>query len=126
MGQASSKFKVTKEIRAILLSDPAITSIIGDRIFPIVADKNTEGDFIIYQREKYSKKRTKMGVYQQECLVYVNAVSEDYDRSQELAELINESLEGVFTDPDMDIKLEDSSEDYEAGKYIQILLFSIE
>lgn len=121
-----NKFKITTEVRIILLGSPGISALVGDKIFPLVAEKDTVGDFIVYQRDGYKQEYTQMGVARQIPLVFVNAVSDDYDRSQELASLIYEALEGTFTDPDMRIHLEDSTEDYEDGKYIQVLQFSIE
>jgi len=122
---AESKFKITTKVRAVLLAKTEIANIVGNQIFPVVAPKNTKGDFIIYQRDEYSKDYTKMGIREQACRVYVNAISEDYDRSQELAYQINESLEGIHHDLGMDVKLVDSTEDFEDGKYIQVLLFDI-
>lgn len=126
MGHANNKFSITNEVRAILLEAPAVSAAVSDKVFPLVAPKDTAGDFIIYQRDEYSIDRAKMGMVTQKCRVYINAVSEDYDRGQQLAAAIFEALEGDFIEPDMRIRLEDSTEDYEAGKYIQILLFSIE
>lgn len=121
-----SKFKVTTEIRGILLGSPDVFDLVSDKIFPLVAPTDTIGDFIVYQRDGFKQEHTQMGVARQIPIVFVNAVSDDYDRSQELASLIYEALEGTFTDPDMRIHLEDSTEDYEDGKYIQVLQFSIE
>lgn len=120
-----NKFKITTEIREILLNNESITNIVGDRIFPIIAPKDTIGDFIIYQRDEYSTKDSKMGVYQHRITVYINAISDTYDRAQDLAENIYKGLEGKYKNPDMTIKLLDSTEDYEDGKYIQVLLFQI-
>lgn len=122
---AESKFKITTKVRAALLAKSEITDIVGKQIFPVVAPKNTKGDFIIYQRDEYSKDYTKMGICEQSCRVYVNAISEDYDRSQELAYQINEALEGKHIDLGMDVYLVDSTEDFEDNKYIQVLLFDI-
>lgn len=121
-----NKFKITTEVRGILMSDPEIQKKVDKKIFPLVADTDTEGDFIVYQRDGYKQEYTKMGVARQIPIVFVNAVSSDYDKSQELAGLIYEALEGSFTDPEMTIHLEDSTEAYEDGKYIQVLQFSIE
>lgn len=120
-----SKFKVTSVIATILLADEKIISLVGDNIFPLNAEKDTKGDFIIYMRDEYSIERSKMGIITQKCNVYINAVSENYNRGQELADLIFNSLEGTFKNPDIEIHLEDSTEDYVDGKYIQVLLFSI-
>lgn len=122
---AESKFKITTKVRQALLANAEISAMVGSRIFPVVAPKNTKGDFIIYQRDEYSKDYTKQGIYQEACKVYVNAISEDYDRSQELAYQINEALEGFHQELNMDIKLIDSTEDFEDNKYIQVLLFDI-
>lgn len=121
-----NKFKVTTEVRSLLLDSPEVFALIEKRIFPLFAPEDTDGDFITYQRDGYKQERTQMGVSTQKPQVYVNAVSNDYDRSQELASLIYETLEGTFKNPDMKIHLEDSTEDYADGKYIQVLLFSIE
>lgn len=121
-----NKFKVTTEIRSLLLSSPAISSLVQDKIFPLVAPTDTQGDFIIYQRDGYKTEYTKMGRYMDKPLVYINAVSDDYDRSQEIASVIYDYLEGDFVNPTMRIRLEDSTEDYEDGKFIQVLQFSIE
>ena len=122
---AESKFKITTKVRAALLDKPEIAAMVGIQIFPVVAPKDTKGDFIIYQRDEYSKDYTKMGISEQSCRVYVNAISEDYDRSQELAYQINECLEGKHPDLGMDVWLVDSTEDFEDNKYIQVLLFEI-
>ena len=122
---AESKFKITTKVRAALLAKPEITALIGDQIFPVVAPKDTKGDFLIYKRDEYSKDYTKMGISEQTCRVYVNAISEEYDRSQELAYQINEALEGKHPGLKMEVFLVDSTEDFEDNKYIQVLLFEI-
>lgn len=122
---AESKFKITTQLREVLLSSVGVSSLVSVRIYPIIAPKDTKGDFIIYQRDEYSKEYTKMGICSQRCRVYVNAVSDDYDRSQELAYQINECLEGFHTNLNLDVKLIDSTEDFEDGKFIQVLLFEI-
>lgn len=122
---AETKFKITTKVRIALLARTEISEMVGNQVFPIVAPKNTKGDFIIYQRDEYSKDYTKMGISEQRCRVFVNAISEDYKRSQELAYQINESLEGFHTDLKMDVKLVDSTEDFLDNKYIQVLLFEI-
>ena len=118
-------FKVTTEIRAIILSSKEITAIIGNKVFPIIAPEGTNGDFIIYQRDGYKQNDTKFGVALQIPIVNICVISEDYDRSQDLASLIYDSLSRKFNNPNMVIKLEDSTEDYVDKKFIQVLQFSI-
>lgn len=118
-------FKVTTEVRAILLCSEEIEISIGENIFPIIAPENTGGDFIVYQRDGFKQETTKFGVAIQTPLVNVTAISENYDRSQDLACLIYDTLSGSFTNPDLTIQLEDSTEDFIDNKYIQVLQFSI-
>lgn len=118
-------FKITTEIRSILLASGEITAVIGEKVFPIIAPENTAGDFIVYQRDGFKQEYTQMGIASQSPLVNVTAVSDNYDRSQDLASLIYDTLSGDFRDPDITIRLEDSTEDFIDNKYIQILQFSI-
>lgn len=122
---AESKFKITTKIKTALLESAEISKAISG-VFPIVAPKETVGDFIIYQRDQYSKEYTKMGVCKEQCRVYVSAIAKSYATSQELAYQINECLEGVHKDLNMSIRLIDSTEDFEDEKYIQVLLFEVE
>lgn len=118
-------FKITTEIRSILLASGEITAVIEEKVFPIIAPENTAGDFIVYQRDGFKQEYTQMGIASQRPLVNVTAVSDNYDRSQDLASLIYDTLSGDFRDPDITIRLEDSTEDFIDNKYIQILQFSI-
>ena len=125
MGRAQSKFRVTTTIRNMLISSEDIKGYVGEKIFPLIAPEGTDGDFILYKRDQYRIDRTKMGICRQEAKVYINIVSSDYDRSQQIAESVFECLDGEWGNPAVVIHMEDSTEDYTDGKYIQILLFSI-
>lgn len=65
-----------------------------------------------------------MGLFSQQCRVFINVVSDNYDRSQDIAELILGVLEGDRSNG-LRIRLKDSTEDYEDKKFIQVLLFEI-
>lgn len=126
MGRAEQKFTITTEVRKILLDYEPIRTAIGTKVFPVVASEGTDGDFIAYFRDEYSLDYSKMGITSQRCTIVVSAVSEDYDRSQELARWIFEALQGDFKDPEMRIRMIDSTEDFADKKYLQILKFTIE
>lgn len=99
--------------------------MVSDRIFPLFASKDTSGDFIIYSRYKYTRIRNNMG-YLEECQILIVVGSDNYDRSQLLAEYISNSLEGNKVDGVIyQSSLLDSTEDYESDLYLQILLFEI-
>lgn len=121
------KFKVTTFIRSLLMANADIMNIIGNRIFPVVAPTDTAGTLIVYWRDSYSVEETKMGVAAEKCHIWIEISSDDYDESQNLAELVYLALYGE-KDNYM-ITLKDSTEDLETTpvdkKYIQVLLFEI-
>lgn len=126
MGRAEQKFTITTEIRKILLDFEPIRVAIGTKVFPVIAPGGTEGDFITYFRDEYSLDYSKMGITVQRCTVIVSAVSENYDRGQKMAKWIFEALQGDFQNPEMRIRMIDSTEDFVDKKYLQILKFTIE
>lgn len=121
------KWKIGNDIRAWLLADSGITGYVSTNVFPLVAPENVEGDFIIYNRDKYSKVWTKMGVVDDVCEVFVTIVSDNYDRSVEIAEIVDKVITGEHTDTNKRIiaDLVDSTETFDDFKYIQTLLFKI-
>lgn len=122
------KWKIGNDARSILLTNTGITAQVGTNIYPLVAPENVKGDFIIYQRDKYSKTATKMGVYEDECQLVVTAVADNYDNALNLAELIDNTLTGKHTNDNgvtITIDLADSTETFDDLKYIETLLFKI-
>jgi len=123
-----TKFSITTDIRKLLIENVDLNTIINNNIFPIVAPEGTTADFIIYYRDKYGKEYTNFGVSNENCAVWICAVSSNYDTSQQLAELINDSIEGKHYNVDgylYECRLKDSTEDFTDKKYIQILVFEI-
>ena len=126
--QSYQKWFIGNEIRSIMLADEGIVEQVGNHIYPIVAAENTIGDFIVYSRQKYSKKTVQMGVYQDECELAVVAISENYDNAVSLASKIDNALTGkhvLASGMKVDILLSDSTEIFDDNKYIETLLFTI-
>lgn len=122
------KWFIGNDIRKMLLNDEGITEQVNTNIFPLIAPESTEGDFIIYMRNKYSKSAVKMGVYQDECEVAVVAISDNYDSAVALASKIDNALSGLHTLENgvrLQINLADSTEVFEDNKYIETLVFNI-
>ena len=128
MIKAFTKFSITTDIRKLMIENVELQSIINNKIFPLFAPEGTTEDFIIYYRDKYGKDYTNYGIYNEHCVVWIAAVSEDYDRGQNIAELINEAIEGKHNNTsgyEYECQLIDSTEDFEDKKYIQILVFEV-
>ena len=122
------KWYIGNEIRTLLLNDENIVEPVKTNIFPLIAPESTEGDFIIYIREKYKKLAVKMGVYQDECEVAVIGISDNYDNAIALASKIDNCLSGYHileNGVKIQITLADSTETFEDDKYIETLVFTI-
>lgn len=134
INKEDTKFKVTTVIRKFLMQNNTLKLLIGNRIYPVLAiEEAGEGDFIAYQRASYSQMKTKQGIYDQYVSIIITCVSSDYDTSQEIAEQVYLCLQDIYNYIDEEtgivinhIDLEDSMEDYGAGKFIQILKFKVE
>jgi hypothetical protein len=134
LNKKDTKFKVCNVIRKFLLENETLQLLVGNRIYPIMAVEGIgDGDFIVYQRESYGQSRTKQGIYEQTCSVFIVCVSSDYDTSQEIAEQVYLTLQDVnnYVDEETDIVINkidmvDSTEDYAADKYLQVLKFRID
>jgi hypothetical protein len=139
-----SNISVTNAVRTILLENEDIEAKLKHtdndgnvtyNIFPLFAPDGTDGDFIIYKRDGFDLERSKMGISQENCKIIMNVVSDKYDESQSLAELVYKTLEHSFKTPlKITIQLTDSLEDVDTIKdtsgttcikYTQILYFSI-
>lgn len=123
-----TKFKITTDIRKMLLNNTGLTAYVENRIYPIIAPENTTGDTILYYREQYSRGQNQMGPYGDTCQVMLIVISDNYDKSTEIVELINNIVEGTHKDSSGNTykcNLKDSTEDFEDQKYIQVLLFEI-
>ena len=125
MGRADKKFKAIKEIFSLLSNDPTIQTFVGDKIYPLVAPQNVEGDFIALRRDGYRRQDTKMGVAIQQSVFYVFVISEDYDRSLDIADVVYDVLDGDHPH-DIRIKMDDYTEEYVDQKFIQVLRFNLE
>lgn len=121
---AGNKLGISSVIRNLLLRSEELKSLVSGKIYPLYAPEKTEGDFVLYKRDGHKSDYTKMGKSGTECRIFINTISDDYDRGLDIAQKICEILEGKYSDG-MEIWLEDSTEETTDKKYIQVLLFSI-
>lgn len=126
--QSYQKWAIGNDVREMLLANTALTQYVGSNIYPLIAPEGTEGEFIIYQRDKYKKEWTKIGVYEDVCHLLVTLIADNYDNAIFLASQIDNTLTGKHTKDTgekIDINLIDSTESFDDNKYIETLLFEI-
>lgn len=117
-------FKIGKDLTEILLSNSEITNVIGDKVFPLVANAGTTFPFIVYRRSGYTPASNKD--YTNETVqVELAILSENYIDSVQLADLVGTYLETKTTDSIDEIKVINSSEEFIDDTYIQKIYLEI-
>lgn len=111
-----------------LLSVDSIKSVVNNKVYPLIASLNTTFPYIVFQRTS-TPFSNKDNVYQDSINIEIIAVSDNYDKSVELTELIRNELEGkrnitVEEFRIASIKLIDTSESYSNDAYLQSLTFN--
>lgn len=129
-GKKQTKFAVCTLLRELLLKDEEVSKYVKNQVYPIIAPENTSGNYIVYIRDEYSIERTKQGIYNQNCIVYISCVSTSYDTSQEIADAVFKCLDNKYNISNdkqyiESIEMIDSTEDYDGDVFIQTLQFKI-
>ena len=120
-----NSLKVGKEIYSILSKNKSLTDIVGNKIYPIIVEKDTNYPFIVYKRSNVIPDYTKDYHFKDDVIVDIICVSNHYVESVEIATLVRESLEDKKYGDIVSIKLEGADEDFIDDAYIQTLTFNL-
>lgn len=117
--------KVGKEIYSHLKKNKSLTDIVGNKIYPIIVEKDTNYPFIVYKRSNVIPDYTKDYHFKDDVIVDIICVSNHYVESVEIATLVRESLEDKRIGDINSIRLEGADEDFIDDAYIQTLTFNL-
>ena len=117
--------EVGKEIYSILSKNKSLTDIVGNKIYPIIVEKDTNYPFIVYKRSNVIPDYTKDYHFKDYVIVDIICVSNHYVESVEIASLVRESLEDKRIGDINSIRLESADEDFIDDAYIQTLSFNL-
>lgn len=120
-----NSLKVGKEIYSILSKNKSLTDIVGNKIYPIIVEKDTNYPFIVYKRSNVIPDYTKDYHFKDYVIVDIICVSNHYVESVEIASLVRESLEDKRIGDINSIRLESADEDFIDDAYIQTLTFNL-
>lgn len=93
-----TSISIIRELRKILLSNVELKQIVGERIFPLVADVETQYPFIVIKRNSLTVNYTKDILLLDENLLTFSILAEDYEKAVNIAELVRITLENKKTD----------------------------
>ena len=116
---------VGKEIYSILSKNKSLTDKVGNKIYPIIVEKDTNYPFIVYKRSNVIPDYTKDYHFKDYVIVDIICVSNHYVESVEIASLVRESLEDKRIGDINSIRLESADEDFIDDAYIQTLSFNL-
>lgn len=123
-----SKIRTSQFVREKLLADPKIRSLVGDAIYPCVAPK-TDGEYIVMTRVEYGDLSSKTGIYERNCNVLLEVFSDNYDKGVDIAcaidDLFSKSFELGEVGSYSTLKMVQSTESFNEGKYVQIMEYYI-
>lgn len=117
--------EVGKEIYSILSKNKSLTDKVGNKIYPIIVEKDTNYPFIVYKRSNVIPDYTKDYHFKDYVIVDIICVSNHYVESVEIASLVRESLEDKRIGDINSIRLESADEDFIDDAYIQTLSFNL-
>ena len=111
-------FKVGKDLTAILLADSTVHNLVGDKVFPLVANAGTTFPFIVYRRNGYRPFSNKD--YTDEAAdIEIAILSDNYIDSVQVADAVGNALNEKETETIDEIEITNASEEYNSDTYIQ-------
>lgn len=118
-------YEVEYALVQLLMHDEALAALVGDKIYPVYIDRDTEGDAVYYNSELQAPDETKMGVYQDNLKLYICAVGWDMDRVNRIMAAVQDALEGTYASPWMEIRAVGSQKDADDKKYYKAIEFTV-
>lgn len=113
-----------KYIYNLLINDTKLKELVGDKIYPLVAEESVTYPFVIFTKEEVN------GVYSKDLLVYdsitisVAVAATNYFQTVEVAERVRAILENRRDTYFYNILLESVTEEFIDDAFVQNLQFS--
>lgn len=113
-----------KHIYQLLISDSGLTAMVGDKIYPLVAEESVSYPFVIFTKESIE------GNYNKDLLMYDTATisvviaAANYFQTVQIAERVRAILENYRDSYFFNILLDNVTEEFIEDAYIQQLQFS--
>lgn len=125
----SNGIEIGKLIFGAITSNEELHDIVGDKVFPIIAEPETDFPFITYSRSNiYVVNQSKDGWFNDEASFNIQIIDEDYMQSCHIANLVRQLFENnAITGSDMkvyNIRMTGISEMWSENAYVQSLTFS--
>ena len=115
---------INKYIYAILSNSDELKKIVGNNIFPLVAEEETSFPFVVFRRNNITPNYAKIQGVNDLVSFVVSIADTNYSKTVEISEIIRNELELHRDDYFQSIQLESVSEDFIENAYVQELNFT--
>lgn len=119
-----TSISVNKYIYQLLITDETLKELVGNKIYPLVAEESVTYPFIIFTKENAFANYTKDLLTYDTVNISVAIAAVNYFQTVQIAERVRQILENYRDDYFYNILLDNVTEDYVEDTYIQQLQFS--
>lgn len=119
-----TSISVNKYIYQLLISDEKLKELVGNKIYPLVAEESVTYPFIIFTKENAFANYTKDLLTYDTVNISVAIAAVNYFQTVEIAERVRQILENHRDGYFYNILLDNVTEDFSEDTYIQQLQFS--
>lgn len=122
---------IGKSVKHILQEDQELRGLIGDKVFPLVADKGCTFPFIVYRRENLQPSTNKDAlIYDTIVKLSIMIATDNYTSGLNIASKVADILGNTTGRTVLDltigeIVLTDTEETYQDETYLQVLNFNL-
>lgn len=115
---------INKYIYNLLINDSQLNELVGEKIYPIIAEESVTYPFVIFTKESVNGNYTKDLLLYDTANISVAVVANNYFQTVKIAERIRSILENHRDAYFFNILLENVTEDYVEDAFVQQLNFS--
>lgn len=119
-----TSISVNKYIYQLLITDDKLKELVGNKIYPLIAEESVTYPFIIFTKENAFANYTKDLLTYDTVNISVAIAAVNYFQTVQIAERVRQILENYRDDYFYNILLDNVTEDYVEDTYIQQLQFS--
>lgn len=114
--------KIGSTVYKILSEDVEVTELVGDKIYPLIADTETSFPFIVFKKDSYKPTYTKDGISNKTAVVEIIIAADNYEEGVEITDRCFKAIAAKSKY----FKLQDNTEDYLNDTFLQSLIYKIE
>lgn len=115
---------VNKHIYSLLKEDESLRELVGEKIYPIVAEETVTYPFVIFTKESVNGNYTKDLLLFDTAIISVAIAANNYFETVNIAERVRAILENHIDSYFYNILLDNVTEEYLEDAFVQQLQFS--